>query len=162
MPPLQGGGQLTALLNGMNKQLKMAVFLSRVGLGILFFYAGITKVINPDWSAGGYLNSAKTFPGLYQWFASAGNIGWINFVNEWGLTLVGLALITGLLVRWASLGGILLMILYYLPILQFPIVGEHSYIVDEHIMYITVFLILISSNAGTFWGLDSWLYKRVK
>ena len=140
----------------------MAVFLSRVGLGILFFYAGITKVINPDWSAGGYLNSAKTFPGLYQWFASAGNIGWINFVNEWGLTLVGLALITGLLVRWASLGGILLMILYYLPILQFPIVGEHSYIVDEHIMYITVFLILISSNAGTFWGLDSWLYKRVK
>ena len=162
MPPLQGGGQLTALLNGMNKQLKMAVFLSRVGLGILFFYAGITKVINPDWSAGGYLNSAKTFPGLYQWFASAGNIGWINFVNEWGLTLVGLALITGLLVRWASLGGILLMILYYLPILQFPIVGEHSYIVDEHIMYITVFLVLISSNAGTFWGLDSWLQKRVK
>ena len=162
MPPLQGGGQLTALLNGMNKQLKMAVFLSRVGLGILFFYAGITKVINPDWSAGGYLNSAKTFPGLYQWFASAGNIGWINFVNEWGLTLVGAALIIGLLVRWASLGGILLMILYYLPILQFPIVGEHSYIVDEHIMYITVFLILISSNAGTFWGLDSWLYKRVK
>ena len=140
----------------------MAVFLSRVGLGILFFYAGITKVINPDWSAGGYLNSAKTFPGLYQWFASAGNIGWINFVNEWGLTLVGAALIIGLLVRWASLGGILLMILYYLPILQFPIVGEHSYIVDEHIMYITVFLILISSNAGTFWGLDSWLQKRVK
>ena len=140
----------------------MAVFLSRVGLGILFFYAGITKVINPDWSAGGYLNSAKTFPGLYQWFASAGNIGWINFVNEWGLTLVGAALIIGLLVRWASLGGILLMILYYLPILQFPIVGEHSYIVDEHIMYITVFLILISSNAGTFWGLDSWLQKRRK
>ena len=162
MPPLQGGGQLTALLNGMNKQLKMAVFLSRVGLGILFFYAGITKVINPDWSAGGYLNSAKTFPGLYQWFASAGNIGWINFVNEWGLTLVGAALTIGLLVRWASLGGILLMILYYLPILQFPIVGEHSYIVDEHIMYITVFLVLISSNAGTFWGLDSWLQKRVK
>src|SRR3990167_8150100 len=146
----------------MNNQLKMAVFLSRVALGVLFFYAGITKVLNPNWSAAGYLNSAKTFPGLYQWFASVGNIGWINFVNEWGLTLVGAALIIGLLVRWASLGGILLMILYYLPILQFPIVGEHSYIVDEHIMYITVFLVLISSNAGTFWGLDSWLQKRVK
>ena len=146
----------------MNKQLKMAVFLSRVGLGVLFFYSGITKVLNPNWSAAGYLGSAKTFPGLYQWFASAGNIGWVNLLNEWGLTLVGLALIVGLLVRWASLGGILIMVLYYLPILQFPYVGEHSFLVDEHIIYITVFLILFSSNAGTFWGLDSWLQKRSK
>ena len=147
---------------GMNNQLKMAVFLSRVGLGIMFFYAGITKVMNPNWSAAGYLNSAKTFPWLYQWFASAGNIGWVNFVNEWGLTLVGVALIVGLLVRWASLGGMLIMILYYFPIMQFPYVGTNSYLVDEHIIFITVFLIFIASNAGTFWGLDSWLQKRVK
>jgi len=146
----------------MNQQLKMAVFLSRVALGILFFYAGITKVLNPDWSAAGYLNSAKTFPGLFQWFASAGNLGWINFVNEWGLTLVGAALIVGLLVRWASLGGILLMILYYLPVLEFPYIAPHSFLVDEHIIYITTFLVLFASNAGTFWGLDSRLQKRSK
>lgn len=137
----------------------MAVFLSRVALGMLFFYAGITKVLNPSWSAAGYLNSAKTFPGLYQWFASAGNIGWVNFLNEWGLTLVGLALVFGLLVRWASLGGILIMALYYLPILKFPYVGEHSLLVDDHIIYITVFLILFASNAGNFWGLDSKLKR---
>src|SRR3989338_2192705 len=110
----------------MNNQLKMAVFLSRVALGVLFFYAGIIKVLNPDWSAAGYLNSAKTFSGLYHWFASAGNIGWINFVNEWGLTLIGLSLMTGLLVRWASVGGISIMALYYLVILQFPYVGANS------------------------------------
>ena len=97
--------------------------MSRVALGVLFFYAGITKVLNPSWSAAGYLNSAKTFPGLFQWFASAGNLGWVNLVNEWGLTLVGVALISGLLVRWASLGGILLMILYYLPVLEFPYIA---------------------------------------
>src|SRR3989338_6769565 len=144
----------------MNNQLKLAVFLSRVGLGVMFFYAGITKVLNPSWSAAGYLNNAKTFPDLFQWFASAGNLGWVNLMNEWGLTLVGAALICGLLVRWASLCGIFLMILYYLPILQFPIVGEHSYIVDEHIVYILAFLIFFTSNAGTFWGFDSWLQKR--
>lgn len=138
----------------------MAVFLSRVALGVLFFYAGITKVLNPDWSAAGYLGGAKTFPDLYQWFASAGNIGWVNFMNEWGLTLVGLALITGLLVRWASLGGILIMVLYYLAILQFPYVGANSFLVDDHIIFITVFLVFIASNAGTFWGLDSILLKR--
>lgn len=133
----------------------------RVVLGVMFFYAGITKVLNPDWSAAGYLNSAKTFPGLFQWFASAGNIGWVNFMNEYGLALVGLALITGLLIRWASLGGILLMVLYYLPVLQFPYVGDHSFLVDEHVIYILAFLIFITSNAGTFWGLDS-LVKKYK
>src|SRR3989338_3020242 len=102
----------------MNKQLKMAVFLSRVGLGVLFFYAGITKDLNPSWSAVGYLTSAKTFPELYQWFASAVNIGWVNFMNEWGLTLVGVARITGLLVRWASLGGVLLMGFFFFSLFQ--------------------------------------------
>lgn len=139
----------------MINQLKVVVFLSRVGLGIMFFYAGITKVMNPNWSAAGYLNNAKTFPDLFQWFASANNLGWVNFMNEWGLTLVGLSLIVGLLVRWASLGGILLMILYYFPIMQFPYVGPNSYLIDEHVIFIFVFLILIASNAGTFWGLDS-------
>lgn len=139
----------------MINQLKVAVFLSRVGLGIMFFYAGITKVMNPNWSAAGYLNNAKTFPDLFQWFASANNLGWVNFMNEWGLTLVGLALIVGLLVRWASLGGILLMILYYFPIMEFPYVGPNSYLIDEHVIFMFVFLILIASNAGTFWGLDS-------
>jgi thiosulfate dehydrogenase [quinone] large subunit len=143
----------------MNKQLKMATFLLRVALGVMFFYAGITKVMNSSWSAAGYLNSAKTFPGLYHWFASAGNIGWVNFVNEWGLTLIGAFLILGLWTRWASLGGILFMALYYLPILQFPYVGDHSYLVDEHIIYITALLTLFASNAGAFWGLDSWLRK---
>lgn len=140
----------------------MAVFLSRVALGMLFFYAGITKVLNPSWSAAGYLNSAKTLPGLYQWFASAGNIGWVNFMNEWGLTLVGAALIAGLLVRWASLGGMLLMVLYYLPILQFPYVGANSFLVDEHIIIISILFVLIASNAGTFWGLDFWIQKRFR
>lgn len=147
---------------GMNKQLKTVVFLSRVVLGVLFFYAGIVKVMNPDWSASGYLNNAKTFSGLYRWFASASNIGWVNFVNEWGFVVIGLALIFGLLTRWASLGGIIYMVLYYFPVLQFPYVGEHSFLVDDHIIYITVLLILFTSNAGTFWGLDSWLQKRFR
>ena len=144
----------------MNKQLKMAVFLSRISLGVMFFYAGITKVMNPNWSAAGYLNSAKTFSELFQWFASPGNLGWINLVNEWGLTLIGVALLVGFMVRLASVGGVFLMLLYYFPVLSFPYVGEHSFIVDEHIIYVTAFLVLFASNAGSIWGLDSWTQKR--
>src|SRR3989338_8245125 len=96
------------------------LFVLRITIGWYFFYAGITKVLNPDWSAAGYLNNAKTFPEFYQWLASASNIGWVNFLNEWGLTLVGIAFIFGVFTRWASLGGVLLMIMYYFPVLQFP------------------------------------------
>ena len=132
------------------------MFLLRVSLGWLFFYTGITKVLNSDWSAAGYLNSAKTFPGFYQWLASASNISWVNFLNEWGLTLVGVALILGALTRWASLGGILLMIMYYFPILQFPYPNPHSFIVDEHIIYIAVLLFFAAVRAGRVWGLEKW------
>lgn len=105
----------------------MTVFLLRVALGALFFYAGIVKVLNPNWSAVGYLNNAKTFPDLYHWFASAGNIGWVNLLNEWGFVLIGVALILGIFVKWASFGGIFFMALYYLPILKFPYAGEHFF-----------------------------------
>src|SRR3989344_7701960 len=101
----------------------IALLALRLSLGWVFFYSGIIKIFDAEWTAAGYLAGAKTFPALFQWFALPANIGWVNFMNEWGLTLVGLALITGLFVRYASLGGILIMVLYYLPILQFPYVG---------------------------------------
>lgn len=144
----------------MNKLQKISIFLLRVALGLLFFYAGITKVLDPKWSAAGYLESAKTLPGLFHWFANAQNIGWINFVNEWGLTFVGLSLILGVFVRWASFGGMLLMALYYLPILQFPYIAPHSFLVDEHIIYLLIFVLLYTFQAGRAWGLDGLLKKR--
>lgn len=126
-------------------------------MGWLMFYAGITKVLNPEWSAAGYLRGAKTFSGLYQWLLQPEILPTINFLNEWGLTLLGVALILGLGVRLASVPGALLMALYYLPVLEFPYIGTHSYIVDEHIIYALVFLLLGALAAGRNWGLDSWL-----
>ena len=35
--------------------MKIYMFFLRVSLGILFFYAGITKVIDLSWSAAGYI-----------------------------------------------------------------------------------------------------------
>ena len=127
----------------------------RLSLGWLFFYAGITKVLNVDWSAAGYLANAKTFPALFQWLASPANIGWVNFLNEWGLTLIGLALLAGLFVRFASYAGVLLMALYYLAGLEFPYPNANTFIVDEHIIYAFIFLFFAFSNAGVFYGLDA-------
>ena len=135
------------------------ISIVRILLGWIFLYAGIVKVLDPTWSSGGYLKSAKTFTVLYAWFASPNIINITNWLNEWGLTLLGISLIFGVLVRLSSVLGALLMLLYYFPVLSFPYVGAHSFIVDEHIIYIVVLILMFSFRAGRIWGLDKYLVK---
>ena len=140
----------------MTQTQKISLFLLRIGMGWLMFYAGITKVLNPAWSAQGYLKGAKTFPGFYQWLLQPDVLPIINFINEWGLTLLGVSLILGIGVRLSSIFGAVLMLLYYFPILDFPYPNPHSYIVDEHIIYALVLLLLAGLRAGRIWGLENW------
>ncbi len=144
----------------MNNALRNTILTLRVATGWLFLYAGLSKILNPQWSAAGYLKSAQTLPGLYAWLASAQNIGWVNFLNEWGLTLIGLALILGIFTRYAAWAGMAMMALYYLPVLHFPYVGANSYLVDEHVFYVLSLLIIIFGRAGNHWGLDKFLSRR--
>ncbi len=134
----------------------LSLFLLRVTMGWMFFYAGITKVLNPEWSAAGYLKGAKTFSWFFQSLLNPSVLPVVNFINEWGLTLLGVSLILGVGVRLSSLLGAVLMLLYYLPILNFPYPNAHSYIVDEHIIYISVLLYLAAIRAGRVWGLEAW------
>ena len=127
----------------------------RIATGWMMFYAGITKIIDPNWSAAGYLQGAKMFPAFYQWLLQPSIIPTVNFVNEWGLTLLGVSLILGIGVRLSSILGAVLMLLYYLPILDFPYPNPHSYIVDEHVIYIFVLLFFASIRAGRIWGLEN-------
>ena len=136
---------------------KLMLAATRVALGWLFFYAGITKVLNPNWSAKGYLAGAKTFGAFYQWLLTPNIIPFINFINEWGLTLLGISLILGIFVRISSILGALLMLLYYFPILQFPYPNANSYIVDEHIIYTLILLFFAALRAGRIMGFDSFL-----
>lgn len=131
-------------------------FLLRVTLGWLMFYAGITKLLDPSWSARGYLLGAKTFTGFYHWLTAPGVLPLVDFLNEWGLTLLGVSLILGIAVRLSGVLGAILMLLYYFPVLTFPTIGEHSYLVDEHIIYATALLVLASIRAGRAWGLEEW------
>lgn len=146
----------------MSYKQQKVLFLARVVLGWLIFYAGITKVLNPEWSAKGYLLSAKTFSSFYAWLASDSILPIVNFLNEWGLTLIGLSLIIGALVRLSSLFGVLIMILYYFPVLTFPKVGDHSYLVDDHIVYAVILILFVAFHAGLYYGLDKKLREIAK
>lgn len=133
---------------------KIFIFLTRVSIGWLFFYAGITKVLNPEWTSKGYLEGAKNLTDFYSWLTQAGIINWVDSINQWGLTLIGLSLILGLFVRWSAVLGAIIMILYYIPILDFPYPNPHSMIVDEHIIYALTLLTLATLDAGKYFGLD--------
>lgn len=124
-------------------------------MGSMFFYAGLSKIINPAWSAEGYIKGAKMFPGIYGLFLKDGILPIVNLLNEWGLLLIGVSLILGVWVKLSALCGVVLMLLYYFAILDFPYPNAHAYIVDEHIVYIAALLVLASTHAGRFWGLAS-------
>jgi thiosulfate dehydrogenase [quinone] large subunit len=140
--------------DGLDRSGNMMLALTRIALGWLFFYAGITKVLDQAWSAKGFLLSSKTFTGFYAWLASDGILPIVDFINKWGLTLLGVALILGLCVRLASLLGALLMVLYWFPVLTFPTVA-HGYLVDEHIIYALVLLYFAAVKAGRWYGLEN-------
>ena len=140
----------------MTQFQKISLFLLRVSLGWMFFYAGITKILNPEWSAVGYLKGAKTFAGFYQFLTQPGILPITNFVNEWGLTLLGISLIFGVFVRLSSILGAALMLLYYFPILDFPYPNAHSFIIDEHIIYALALILLAAWRAGRTYGLENW------
>jgi len=134
---------------------KCSLFLLRITAGWMFFYAGITKVLDPQWSAVFYLKGAKLFPSFYAWLLQPDILPMINMVNKWGLTLLGVSLVFGIFVRFSSVLGAILMLLYYFP-LGFPYPNAHAYIVDEHIIYAAVLLFLAAIKAGRVWGLENW------
>jgi thiosulfate dehydrogenase [quinone] large subunit len=139
--------------------LTSSLLLLRLSLGWYFLWAGLTKIFDPTWSAVGFLQNAKTFPDFYRWFASPEIVPWTNFLNEWGIALVGLSLLLGIAVRIGSTIGSLLMMLYYFPSLEFPFIPPHAFIVDEHVIYTFGLAVLAFGDAERKFGLRVFVDK---
>ena len=95
------------------RQLPMA--LLRIAIGWHFLYEGIVKLQMGDWSASGYLSGAVG-PVADTYHSLASNailMPWVNFLNIWGLILIGTCLMLGLSTRFAAFCGMTLLALYY-------------------------------------------------
>jgi thiosulfate dehydrogenase [quinone] large subunit len=103
---------------------------------------------------------AKTFAWFYNLLASPSLLPFVDFLNKWGLTLIGLSLILGVFSKLSSLLGAILMLLYYFPILQFPYPNPHSFIVDEHIIYLLSLVLLYFLDADKHYGLYKFIFKK--
>ena len=91
----------------MKKLLPYLLTLLRIVVGWHFLYEGISKLVVSDWSSAPYLNGSRwIFAPFFQWMIqSQAMISIVDFMNVWGMVLIGLALIFGLLSRWAAAGG---------------------------------------------------------
>lgn len=143
----------------MNKASYIAASALRFVLGWYMFFAGIEKVLDPSWTASGFLMGSKTFPEFYAWFAAPAQALWVDPLNAWGITLVGAALLLGVFVRPAAIAGALLMILYYFPQVAYPFVLSHGFIVEEHIINAAAFLTVAFLPAARRYGLSGRLQE---
>jgi thiosulfate dehydrogenase [quinone] large subunit len=140
----------------------------RLLIGWHFLYEGLVKVLNPKWTSLGYLmDSQGWFASVFHSMASnAGTLSVVNFLNEWGLILIGLSLILGLLTRLGCIGGMLLLLLYFLS--HPPFIGsenlfmlprEGAYLwVDRNLIEIAALGVLFACPTSRVFGLDGlWL-----
>jgi len=124
----------------------------RVAIGWHLLYEGVIKLMNPNWSAVGYLMDSKgIFSGMFQsWASNPDLLSVLDFLNIWGLILVGLGLILGVFTRVAMVGGIALLGMYYLshpPLLNvtyaIPSEGNYMFVNKNLIEMITIVLLML-------------------
>ena len=117
---------------------RLFITILRVAIGWHFLYEGLAKLFTPNWTASSYLlNTTGFFSGFYHSIANSPTLlGISDMLNMYGLLFIGLALFIGLMVRYASLAGALLLTLYYFAYPPFGAnlfgSGEgHLFIVDK-------------------------------
>ncbi|MGH3354664.1 MAG: hypothetical protein ACRDOJ_02125, partial [Nocardioidaceae bacterium] len=104
-----------------------------------------------SWTAGtsptaGYLGSLEgTFAGMFH--AMAGQ-AWVDWAFMLGMFLVGVALILGIAMRLAAVGAVALMGSLWLT--SIPL--ENNPVVDEHVIYATLAVVLAATGAGKVMG----------
>ena len=123
-----------------NAQLTVLILL-RLAIGWHFLYEGIAKLFTPDWSSASYLDSSRwILRDVFSWIASNPSVlKVVDFLNTWGLILIGLGLLFGVFSRVASISGMLLLLLYYIahpPFigLDFGMPTEGHYLIVDKVL----------------------------
>ena len=140
--------------------------LLRMAIGWHFLYEGVWKLTQDNWTAYGFLKSSEWIAGpFFKWIADTpALLHACDFANMWGLTLIGLGLIAGVLARTAAGCGALMMIFYY--VCQPPWLNATG---DSHFLFLDLRLVealalgaLIASPGPGLWDLAKGLWLRMK
>ena len=157
---------MTKSTNYTSLQLSALVAL-RFLIGWHMLYEGIHKLITPGWSSMSFLSESQwIMSGFARWIVShEGILNATDFLNTWGLIAIGLGLILGLLTRFATISGIILLFMYYLnnpPLLgmEYSLPAEGNYlIVNKTLIEAVALFVLFFFPTGKILGLDKFIHK---
>ena len=159
--------KISSLAPDYNQYQLLGLSLLRLLIGWHLLYEGMAKLSNANWTSAAYLLDSKwIFSGLAKWMVTSPSIlGAVDTLNIWGLTLIGLSLMFGLLSRWGCIAGACLISLYYL--FHPPLVGleyskppEGSYlIIDKNLIEACALFVLVMFPTSHITGLDRFLQK---
>lgn len=159
-----------------DRMAQVGVALGRIVIGIIFLWAGLQKLLGsgPEgFSAAGFLQFGTS--GALGWPFVSGEVAegtvfnpthdfWVglgtneglmpivNFLVVFGQIGIGIALILGILTRFAAIMGTLMMLFFFIAAWEF----EHG-IVNQHLTYAVVTFGLAVVGAGNYFGLDAML-----
>lgn len=133
----------------------------RLSIGWIMFQGGITKVLDPTWTAAGYLTnvpSGNPFVGLWSMMAG---VPMVDMMVAWGLVLTGLGLMLGAFFRWSAFWASVMNILFWASSLKGGLLQglpvAHGWVIDSHIVYIMLLFGLAAFGAGRVFGVDRYL-----
>jgi thiosulfate dehydrogenase [quinone] large subunit len=139
-----------------------ALVALRFAIGWHFFYEGVSKAVNPYWTAAGFLEQSQGF--LSEWFIDLASnpsmLAVVDVLNVWGLIFIGLGLMVGALTRTVAVCGILLLLLYYLatppwPGFEYSIPAEGAYlIINKTLIEMCALVVTLLFSTGHIVGLD--------
>jgi uncharacterized membrane protein YphA (DoxX/SURF4 family) len=140
----------------------------RMLVGWHFLYEGVWKLVQPGgWSAMGYLKTSQWFaaPLFHHIAETPALLRACDLLNMWGLTLIGLALILGLVIRPAAVCGVLLLAFYYVaqPPFLAPSAEGHFLWVDRNaVEAVALLAVALLPSYGLGESLAPWLRRLLK
>lgn len=144
-----------------------ALVALRIAIGWHFLYEGGVKILNPSWTSKSYLlDSGGFLKPFFEWIAQNPILlVFSDYANAWGLTLIGISLIVGLLTRYSTLAGIVLLSLYYLshpafPGIEYLFPSDGSYfLVNKTMVEIFALWVLYAFPTSKHIGIERFLNK---
>jgi len=152
-------------------KLKAVLGILRISMGLIFLWAFFDKLLGlgyattpeKSWLAGssptaGFLEFGVHGPFADFYHSLAGN-GMVDWLFMLGLLGIGLSLTLGVFMKLGGISGVMMMLLMYLAVGIQPV---NNPVIDDHIIYLLVIMVLVMTDSGTYIGLgNKWKYSRL-
>jgi uncharacterized membrane protein YphA (DoxX/SURF4 family) len=146
-----------------NAYMPIILTLLRILIGWHFLYEGFIKLAMPDWTSFHYLMESRwLLSGFFHWItANQTALAVTDFLNVWGLILIGMGLFLGMFIRVAGISGALLLCMYYMANPPFASSNAspegHYFIINKDMIEAGILIVLATIRKDYTWGLDRWI-----